>query len=184
MAYLSRAACAALLAGVGVMATTDAGLARAAPTITLASSGGGVYEYDIDAPAGAFFSLDQTITLSGLSGVTGASVSDSLTDFSVSSINSTSVTFEQTGAANGVAFGSGNWGTLVVDSPVLTTGTVDYSMMVVGAPNGISGMVEGPVGAAVPEPATWAMALLGFAGLSFAARRRAKSKGPAGFSAA
>jgi hypothetical protein len=29
---------------------------------------------------------------------------------------------------------------------------------------------------AVPEPATWAMALLGFAGLGFAARRRAKLK--------
>jgi hypothetical protein len=39
-------------------------------------------------------------------------------------------------------------------------------------------------GAALPEPATWAMALLGFAGLGFAARRRAKLKGRVGFSAA
>jgi PEP-CTERM motif len=36
----------------------------------------------------------------------------------------------------------------------------------------------------VPEPATWAMALLGFAGLGFVARRRAKLRGAAGLSAA
>jgi hypothetical protein len=36
----------------------------------------------------------------------------------------------------------------------------------------------------VPEPATWVMALLGFAGLSFAAHRRVKSRGSASFSAA
>jgi hypothetical protein len=41
-----------------------------------------------------------------------------------------------------------------------------------------------PVSTAVPEPATWAMALLGFAGLGFAAHRRAKLKASMGFSAA
>jgi PEP-CTERM motif len=50
-----------------------------------------------------------------------------------------------------------------------------------------TGLREGaavPVATTVPEPATWAMMLLGFAGLGFAARRRAKSRGRVGFSAA
>jgi hypothetical protein len=192
MAYRSRAACAALLSGVmGVMATTDAGLAA---SITLASSGGGVYDYDLTVNSGeaVYFLQGQTITLSGLSGVTGASVSNVLgISFTVSSVSSTSVEFAQTLAPSSGFGGPGTYGTLVVDSTA-PTGTVDYSIdySTMTTPGGglipatISGTVDGPVAAAVPEPATWAMALLGFAGLGFAAHRRAKLKGPVGFSAA
>jgi hypothetical protein len=193
MAYLSRPACAALLAGVmGVMATTDAGFA-APPSITLASSGGGAYDYDLFAGSGVTFSPDQTITLSGLSGVTDASVisgSDLYNDgFTLSSFTSTEVVFEAPPTMFTI-HGSTTSGTLEVDSSVLTTGTVDYSIDTTVFGTGgtstftFSGTVDGPVGAAVPEPATWAMALLGFAGLGFAAHRRAKLKGPVGFSAA
>jgi hypothetical protein len=46
------------------------------PSLTLTSSGGGVYDYALVAPSpgGTVFAHDATITVSGLSGVTGASV--------------------------------------------------------------------------------------------------------------
>jgi hypothetical protein len=39
--------------------------------------------------------------------------------------------------------------------------------------------LSSPIGAPVPEPSTWAMMLLGFAGLGYAAYRRSHSARPA-----
>jgi PEP-CTERM motif len=177
MAYLSRVACAAFLAAVGVTATTDASLAAVAAQITLASNGGGVYDYDLMVgPSGVFFDLGQTITLSGLSDVTAASVSGFLASvFSVGS-TSTSVTFTQTADPSGIGLlGPNTFGTLVVDS-LAPTGTVDWSVAFTlnGSPASNSGTVDGPVVTAVPEPATWAMMLIGFAGLGFAGYRASR----------
>jgi PEP-CTERM motif len=54
--------------------------------------------------------------------------------------------------------------TFAIDDPAFA----DYT--IVGVP-------AGPVAAAAPEPATWAMMLLGFAGLGFAGYRKAKRNG-------
>jgi hypothetical protein len=126
------------------------------------------------------FDKGQTITLSGLSGVTGASATDPLAlfgAFTVSSFTPTSVVFAFTLSSNGTLgpfTSSTTLGTLVVDSSVLTTGAVDYSMET--SSGTFSGTVDGPVATAVPEASTWAMMLVGFAGLGLAGCRAARRR--------
>jgi hypothetical protein len=174
MIQVSRtAACAGLLAGlIGAATATEAGLA-ATPTVELTSSGGGVYDYTFVGVDGidTRFLNGQTITLSGLSGVTGASVSgEAAMFFSSSSFTSTSAVFTQT-CCGTAGFGDVPIDGFEVSSSVLTTGAVAYTM-VTENPGILAGTVEGPVAAAAPEPSTWAMMLLGFAGLGYVGTRK------------
>jgi hypothetical protein len=141
--------------------------------IVLISSGGGVYDYGFDVTSGLLsFFQNQTVTVSGLSGVTGASVDTSFADngFTVESFTSSSVTFIQSGFG-AVNFPNGTFGDLIVDSTVLTLGTVNWSAQTATAGT-ISGTVEGPVGSvSAPEPSSVALLLLG-TGLVFAMRKR------------
>jgi hypothetical protein len=145
-----------------------------ASSITLTSSSGGVYNYGLmlEPFETVNFNPNATITLSGLSGVTGGSSSSSLGGFTVSSVTPSSVVFENTtGGGFGFVQGSlpGTTGTLVVDSSVLTLGTIDFSMQTANEGT-VSGMTEGPVGAAtVPEPSGLVLlgtTLLGLVGLA------------------
>ena len=135
----------------------------AASIMLLPSSGGGVYDYELTLVGSEHvgFGLDPgtTITLSGLSGVTGASVEFPFnTVFSVKSFNPSSVVYVTALGATLI----NSVGTLVVDSSVLTPGTVDFSIGTAG------GTTQGPVAAAkVFEPASLVLfgtALLGLAG--------------------
>jgi PEP-CTERM motif len=141
-----------------------------AAVITFTSSSGGVYDYGMLVSSGesVTFHAGDSIVLSGLSGVTGASVSAvMLASGFTASFTSTSATFtEMTGFATDFV-GLGTYQSLVVDSSVLTTGTVNYNIQ----NNTFTGTVDGPV-AAVPEPSTWAMMILGFLGIGYVAYRR------------
>jgi hypothetical protein len=86
------------------------------------------------------------------------------------SFTSTSVTFTAGESVTFSAGAGGTFGTFVVDSSVLTTGAVDYSFETSNIGT-FTGTVDGPV-AAVPEPSTWAMMILGFLGLGLLAYRR------------
>jgi hypothetical protein len=180
MTYLLKtAARVALAAAVGFMATANT---CSAAVITLTSSGGGVYDYGIALSGGEIVTFDtgQAITLSGLSGVTGASVTDTLAlfgEFKVSSFTPTSVVLTHTlssPATIGPFSGPVTFGTLVVDSSVLTTGAVDYSIET--SSGTFTGTVDGPATTAVPEASIWAMMLVGFAGLGYAGYRRAREQ--------
>lgn len=138
-------------------------------SLTLISSGSGIYDYGITVPGGQDISFlqNQTITLTGLSDVTGASVSGALLgdSFAVSSFTSTSVTFVQTGIAG--FSGAITFGDFLVDSTA-PLGTVNWSMETQSGT--LSGTVGGPV-ATAPEPSSAALMLLGV-GLVFVMRKR------------
>jgi len=145
-----------------------------ASSITLVSNVGGVYDYGLTNAAHEIvgFNHNATITLSGLSGVTGASVAGNLgICFTVNSVTPSSVAYAQTKVPSECDFGGSaaeTTGTLTVDSSVLTLGTVDFSMQTAAGP--VSGTTQGPVAAAaVPEPASLVLlgtALLGLVGLA------------------
>ena len=118
-----------------------------AASIVLTSSGGGVYDYGLTAASGEVvnFAAPDKITLSGLSGVTGASVADILIMaglISVSSATPSSVVYGW--ETPFVDLGPLTVGTLVVDSSVLTLGTVDFSMQTLTGGT-VSGTTQGPV---------------------------------------
>jgi hypothetical protein len=161
---LRKLAFTGLVAFAAVTAKPSNGLAS---MITLTSSGSGVFDYGLTLGAGETVSFipGQTITLSGLSGVTGASVNSELSfSFTETSFTPTSVVFTSSAEFSFSNVGASSpftFGTLVVDSSVLTLGTVDFSME-----TNNEGTVQGPVSAAVPEPASLTLfgtALLGLA---------------------
>jgi hypothetical protein len=128
------------------------------------------------------FDFGQTVTISGLSGVTGASVGGVLASaFTVESFTPTSATFQMdetgcTGAQAGrpceITVTGNSTGDFIVDSTVDTLGMVDWSAQTENQ-GALSGTVEGPVGSVpAPEPSSLGLILLGI-GLVFVLRKRA-----------
>jgi hypothetical protein len=89
-------------------------------SISLVSSGGGIYDYALETPIEVDFIPNATIALSGLSGVTGASVASTLAGcFSLGPFTPSSVVLAQTkfsSASCGLAGFFLPQGTLTVDS--------------------------------------------------------------------
>jgi hypothetical protein len=88
--------------------------------------------------------------------------------------------FTTTGPTGGQITGTG--GVVTMSLPlayVAGLNTLDFAYLPVGPANGGGQSIgdeswgySGTVSSAAPEPATWAMMLIGFAGLGYAARRR------------
>jgi hypothetical protein len=147
----------------------------------LESQSGGTYDYDLVASQEVDFisggAGTTVIELTGLSGVTGATVSGALATGSIScdlvaSYTATTVTVSDEEADPGscLFYSAGSYGTLQVTSTATTDGTVDFAINDSFATD-TDGTVSGPVGAAVgatPEPSSLLLlgsGLLGFAGI-------------------
>jgi len=156
-------------------------------SLVLASNSGGVYDYSLifGSTTISFFPGDG-ISLSLMNGVTGASVDPgSLLFLAFGSgylgATSTATTADYTQSTGDDAYitGPGTYGTLVVDSSVLTLGTIDYS--IVTEQGTFTGTAQGPVSAvtATPEPSSLALFLTGMTalGLVMGLARRKRTAG-------
>jgi hypothetical protein len=145
------------------------GLPCWADAISLTSHNGGIFDYTLSTGSGIIFNtVAPVLALSGLSGVTGASILGDLAngncDLQVSSLSAHSVTVSTVLFDKPCFEGPGSIGTLEVTSTVTTLGTVNFEIEnTLTFPQNISGTTEGPVSSAVPEPANMALLLTGVA---------------------
>jgi hypothetical protein len=186
-------------AAVGLAVLLIGGVSASASTVTEGYSWSGKYynvsgSFDYDSATNAVLAINGTVTPLQAP-ATGGSISGLITSGSPfvpvagGNFYTYSNTFDPgTGTFNGdgllFAFGAGNYGEFY-NNP---TPTVFFSTWLPDGPaNGPPGLfIPGDIGiltvsaaavAAVPEPSTWAMLLLGFAGVGFMAYRR-KQNGP------
>ncbi len=150
-----------------------------AATMVLTSDVAGVYTYQIQVSAGQqlFFNIGDRINFTGLSGVTGASVSglDFLGNLTTCGVTATTVCF---GAPNpfdldNITNSNIDFGSLIIDSTATQLGNISYSLD--NNPNsGLNGEVSGPVsgGATAPEPASEALSALALIVLPAFVKRR------------
>ena len=126
-------------------------------TLGLVSQNGSLFNY-----TGTAFSL--LVNFTAPAGVTGGTTYQALLTGDVSGANNGGVHFSFTNPAQAFTFPGGTF-TLTVDN--FTVSGTDVNTPITGF---IQAAVTG-----VPEPATWAMMLLGFGGVGFAMRRRRSS---------
>jgi hypothetical protein len=158
-----------------VSAVLSASIAAHANSIVLDSMSGNTYTYglDVNANSSETFAPGQTITLTGLSGVTGASGGSPYGSFFSASSTATSVTLTSLGVTFGNAQSSANdfSDLFTVTSSSGAAGTVNFGIN--GNPTA-SGTVEGPVAlvAATPEPSGFVLLGTGLLAVAGAAKRR------------
>jgi hypothetical protein len=173
-----------LLLLIAVAGLLSASIPARADTIVLTSASNGTYDYGLELNAGEDegFTAGQTITLTGLSGVTGVTVaSDSFFagSFTADSVTLTEEPQSTSGFGNGTDLNPATFPLFSLTSSVLTEGTVDFSINNQTPP--VMGTVDGPVGGAVvPEPSSFVLlgtGLLGLGGILFAEKRRRGAAG-------
>ena len=97
-------------------------------------------------------------------------------DWTTSGTSTGDYIFNSVGSGFSVPTFTYNDGVATVESFDLnfTSGSPDLNFTLVGS--AVPGLKVTTVGSAVPESSTWAMMLLGFAGIGFAASRKARKK--------
>jgi hypothetical protein len=140
-------------------------------SLALTSSGNGKFDYEyLPSPSlgEAYFQDGDTISLTGLSGVTDATMFWPEASFFTLSYTSSSVTITRTG---GSLLNVGGPFSLLELSSLAPLGTVDYTIEAVGQYS--SGLVGGPVAPAdTPEPGTFMLLGSGALGLAGVIRKK------------
>jgi PEP-CTERM motif len=153
--------------------------ASRADSILLTSFGSGVYGYGIELSPGSpgiMAVTGDSLTITGLFGVTGATAAPGL-GFTAT-FTPTSATFTETGAGASTPANPGSTPAILpdfffVDSADTTIGSVSY-VAVTSNQGVLTGTAQGPVtpAPAIPEPSSLILAGSGLLGLAGAARRK------------
>jgi len=181
-----------IYSAVGAAALASASIASAAVVVTnptpavYTPPATGGFLGQVDARADATLATDITnfddtflFTILGSPGQVNAQVGSILLN-GVQNINFSSITLDGNAFTLTSAAGAAEqWSCCGLDGlSSVTLGTGDHTIHLIGTLTGLdSGSYSGTLNVqsirgAVPEPATWAMMLLGFAGVGFAMRRR------------
>jgi hypothetical protein len=160
---------------------------------TIAPATAAIYEFDYTGALSGDLILTTSDTLDAVGGFDITGISGTFNGASITSLfNNPNQPNPSTGAFTwdnvlfptgvrvfdrfGVAFATAN-GTFNIFDAIADGGTTDtttpYGLIV--AETGVETFGTGTLIATVPEPSTWAMMILGFAGLGFMAYRRRKS---------
>lgn len=165
---------AALAASAFALGATSANAASVVTAVTpssLTPPSSALFGASVTGSAGTNTAIDDSFTFHLTNGPVMADSQVSTILLGVNDIDFTSITLDSVYSYMQTSFDPGTETWALMPGVVLNDG--DHTIRVIGTLHGVTGSYAGTLNvAAVPEPATWAMMLLGFGAMGVVFRRR------------